>query len=77
MLAHLIDQDGDGFIDAHEHARCAATQAIDESVSRAAFEFLEADADGKVSAGDYSAALRHVWVSQNPAHPGTAMLGHS
>jgi len=76
-MAQLIDQDGDGFIDAHEYARLCASQAVDESIGRAAFQLLDTDADGKISTADFSAALGQVFYSQDPADPGTAILGHS
>ncbi len=76
-MAQLIDQDADGFVEADEHARCAATQGMDESVSSAGFELMDSDADGRVSVGDYSAALAQVFFSQDPDDPGTAILGHS
>src|SRR5215475_13703443 len=50
------DSDGDGFIEAGEFARMFTSQGVDERVVQAAFERLDADADGKISVAAFSDA---------------------
>ena len=76
-LARVMDHDGDGFIEAGEYARLWASQSVDEHIIQAAFERLDADADGKVSVAEFSDAIGHLFLSQDPADPGTMALGHS
>jgi Ca2+-binding EF-hand superfamily protein len=75
--ARLIDQDGDGFIEAGEYARLFASHGVDEGIARAAFERLDADADGKISVAEFSDAIGQLMLSQDPADPGTVVLGPS
>jgi len=76
-FARVADQDGDGFIEAGEYARMFTSQGVDERVVQAAFERLDADADGKISVAEFSDAMGQLFLSQDPADPGTAALGHS
>ena len=76
-FARVMDQDGDGFIEAGEYARMFASVSVDERVVRAAFERLDADADGKISVAEFSDAMGQLMLSQDPADPGTVALGHS
>jgi len=76
-FARVMDQDGDGFVDAGEYARAWASQGVDERVIAAAFERLDADADGKISVAEVSDAIGQLMLSQDPGDPGTAVLGHS
>jgi hypothetical protein len=50
---------------------------VDERIVRAAFERLDADADGKISVAELGDAFGQLMLSQDPADPGTAALGHS
>jgi len=76
-VARVMDRDGDGFIEAGEYARLFASQGVDERIAGAAFERLDADADGKISVAEFSDAIGQLFLSQDPADPGTAALGHS
>lgn len=76
-IAQVMDQDGDGFIEADEYAALFTSQSMDEHVTRAAFERLDADADGKISMAEFTEALTQMFVSRDPADPGTAIMGHS
>ena len=75
-VARVMDQDGDGFIEAGEYARLFSSQSVDEHVIQAAFERLDADADGKISVAEYSDAIGQMFLSHDPADPGTAVMGH-
>ena len=76
-IAQVMDQDGDGFIQADEYARVFAAHSMDEQLARAGFERLDADADGKISTAEFSDAVAQIYLSQDPADPGTAVMGHS
>ena len=54
-----------------------ASMSLDERVVQAAFERLDADADGKISVAELSDAIGQLFLSQDPADPGTAVLGSS
>ena len=75
-MAQAMDRDGDGFIDADEYAGLWAPQGLDEDVIRAGFGRLDADADGKVSTAEFADAIAQMFLSQDPADPGTAVMGH-
>jgi Ca2+-binding EF-hand superfamily protein len=74
-IAEVADRDGDGFIESDEYARIFAPIGVDEQVIRAAFERLDADSDGKISTGEFREAMRHLFLSHDPADPGTSVLG--
>ena len=73
----MMDRDNDGFIDAGEYAGLFAAQNMDERVIRAAFARLDTDADGKISTAEFADAIAQMVLSQDPADPGTAVMGHS
>jgi Ca2+-binding EF-hand superfamily protein len=73
--ARVMDQDGDGFIEAGEYARAFASHSVDERIVRAAFERLDADGDGKISVAEFSDAIGQLMLSQDPGDPGTVVLG--
>lgn len=77
LFAQVMDRDGDGFIEAEEYAGVFAPQGMDEHVIRAGFERLDADADGKISTAEFAGAIAQMFLSQDPADPGTAVMGHS
>ena len=74
--AQIADQDGDGFIEASEYARLFAPR-MDEHVVRAAFERLDDNADGKISISQFTDAFEQMFLSQEAADPGTAVMGNS
>ena len=76
-VIEVIDQDGDGFVDAQEYARLFASQSLDEHVIRAGFERLDGDGDGKISTAEFTGAIAQMFLSQDPGDPGTAVMGHS
>lgn len=76
-IAQVMDRDGDGFIDAEEYSGLFASQNLDEQVIRAAFARLDSDADGKISTADFAGAIAEMFLSHDPADPGTAVMGHS
>jgi hypothetical protein len=50
---------------------------VDERVARAAFERLDAGADGKISVAEFSDAIGQVFLGQDPGDPGTVVLSSS
>lgn len=76
-FAQVADQDGDGFIEADEYARLFTSPRMDQHAVRAAFERLDADADGKISIGEFTGAFAQMFLSRDPADPGTTVMGHS
>jgi Ca2+-binding EF-hand superfamily protein len=75
VVAGAVDQDSDGFIQAADYARMFASQGIDGRIAGAVFESLDADADGRISIGELLDAVTQLFLSQDSADPGTAMLG--
>ena len=76
QYAQIADQNGDGFIEASEYARLFAPR-MDDHVIRTAFERLDADADGKISISQFIDAFAQMFLSQDSADPGTAVMGNS
>ena len=75
VMAEAIDEDGDGYIERDDYARWFAVTPLDQDIVRAAFERLDADGDGRITRAEFVSATANVILSDNPADPGTAMLG--
>ncbi len=76
LLADALDADGDGFIEPAEYlALFGASPDLDPRVTRAAFDRLDADGDGRISREEFTAGVAHFFLSSDPAHPGTSLLG--
>ena len=76
-IAQMADRDGDGFIGADEYAGLFAPQGMDEHVLRAGFERLDTDGDGRISIAEFADAIAQMFLSQDPADPGPAVMGNS
>jgi Ca2+-binding EF-hand superfamily protein len=77
MMTEAMDHDGDGFIEHRDYQRLSGLPGMDPQVFLAAFDRLDTDGDGRLSLAQFQEAIAHLFSSQNPADPGTAMLGHA
>ncbi len=78
LLAGAMDADGDGFIKQNEYvALFRAVPGVAPEVVQAAFERLDADGDGRISRDEFTAGASHVFLSSDPSHPGTSILGQA
>lgn len=75
--AEALDADGDGYIDQSEYAALLALTRVSPEAALAGFSRLDADHDGKISIAEFEAGLAHLFLSRDPADPGTAILGHA
>lgn len=50
---------------------------MDEHVVQAAFKRLDADADGKISVGQFADAFAQMFLSEDAADPGTSVMGNT
>ncbi len=69
--------DGDGYIEPAEYAAMLTAVGIAAETALAGFTRLDTDHDGKVSAAELIAGVARLFLSQDPADHGTAMLGHA
>lgn len=76
-VAQALDLDGDGFIEAADYARAFAAEGIAAEFVAAAFQGLDGDGDGKIGTAELLAAFTHLFLSQDPGDPGTAILGEA
>ena len=74
-VAQAVDHDGDGFIPAADYARVLGSNGIDGPFVGAVFQRLDADGDGRISTGEFRDAVAQLFLSQDSADPGTAILG--
>lgn len=78
LFADAMDADGDGFIEPAEYlALFGAAPGLDPQVVQAAFARLDADGDGRISCGEFTAGAAQFFLSSDPAHPGTSILGQA
>jgi len=77
IIAEAMDRDGDGFIEHQEYLRLSGVPRLDSQAYLAAFDRLDSDGDGRLTAAQFEEAITHLFVSQDPADPGTALLGHA
>jgi Ca2+-binding EF-hand superfamily protein len=75
--AEALDTDGDGYIGQAEYAAFFVTDGISAETALAGFARLDTDHDGKVSTAEFAAGIAQLFLSQDPADHGTAMLGHA
>lgn len=74
----VFDADGDGFIEQADFTGLIeAAAGVAPGLALAGFQRMDADQDGRISTHEYAAAIGHIFLSQNPADPGTALLGHA
>lgn len=77
-VAGVLDSDGDGFIEQADFTGLiVAAAGVTPGLALAGFQRMDADQDGRISTQEYAAAVGHIFLSQNPADPGTALLGHA
>ncbi len=76
-MTEEMDHDGDGFIEHRDYMRLTGLPGVDAQVSLAAFDRLDSDGDGRLTPAQFQEAIAHLFLSQNPADPGTTMLGHA
>ena len=78
LYADAMDADGDGFITQAEYlALYSAAPDFDPQLALAGFARLDADGDGRISREEFTAAAAHLFLSGDPADPGTSMLGQA
>ena len=75
ILAGAMDADGDGLIEQAEYVRLFRVAQVSDQVVLAGFARLDQDGDGRISTQEFQAGAAHVFLSQDPADPGTGMLG--
>lgn len=75
--AQVLDCDGDGFIEAADYVRGFAAHGVPGEFPQGAFQSLDADGDGRISVAEFGASLAHVFLSADPADPGTGLLGQA
>lgn len=75
--AEALDKDGDGYIEQADYAALFAVLGLPAETGLAGFSRLDADHDGKISTGEFVAGIADLFLSHNPADPGTAMIGQT
>jgi EF hand len=50
---------------------------VDRQVVLAGFARLDANGDGRISREEFTAGSAHTFLSNDPAHPGTSILGQA
>jgi Ca2+-binding EF-hand superfamily protein len=76
-VAETIDSDDDGFITEDEYRTLLGIAVSDQESLRAGFEQLDTDGDGRITVAELKTGLAAVMLSNDPATPGTAMLGQA
>ena len=77
VAAAMIDTDNDGFISQDEYLTLFAITVPDRQVALAGFQQLDTDGDGRISTAELEAGIRAMMLSNDPATPGTALLGQA
>jgi Ca2+-binding EF-hand superfamily protein len=77
MMTEAMDRDGDGFIEQQDYLRLSDLPGMAPQAYLAAFGRLDSDGDGRLTPAQFQEAIAHLFLSQDPADPGTAMLGHA
>jgi Ca2+-binding EF-hand superfamily protein len=77
LFAHAMDADGDGFIEPAGYLTFFRAVDLDPQVAQAAFARLDADGDGRISCEEFTAGAAPFFLSSDPAHPGTSILGQA
>ncbi|GAA2786714.1 EF-hand domain-containing protein [Saccharopolyspora taberi] len=75
VVARAVDENGDGYIDEAEYVRLFSVSGLPGETVQAGFEALDTDKDGRVSVAEFETAIVQLFLSANPADPGTALLG--
>lgn len=75
--AQVLNPDGDGFIEAADFVRGFAPHGVRGEFVQVAFQSLDADSDGRISAAEFGAGIANVFLSADPAAPGTGVLGQA
>jgi hypothetical protein len=73
----VADTDGSGTVDRAEFFTFQRGHfpALDRADADTAFDHLDRDGDGQLSAGEFIAAIIEYWTSRNPAAPGNWWTG--
>jgi Ca2+-binding EF-hand superfamily protein len=69
------DKDGDGRITVEEMMAGQGKSGMSEQETRSAFELLDIDHDGLVTADEYVQAAREFYLSEDPDAPGNLIAG--
>jgi Ca2+-binding EF-hand superfamily protein len=74
-VAEAMDHDGDGFIEQEAYCRLFEVTGMGPQAVLAGFRQLDSDGDGRLTTGQFLEGVAHLFLSQDPADPGTGMLG--
>ncbi len=77
VVGQTMDLDGDGFIETAEYVRAFTVHGLDGGFAATAFARLDNDGDGRINTAEFLAGIRHAFLSQDRADPGTELLGHA
>jgi Ca2+-binding EF-hand superfamily protein len=75
--AAALDADGDGFIEQAEYTGLLTAAGLAPDLALAGFQRLDTDGDARISTDEFMTGVAHIFLSQDPADPGTAILGHA
>ncbi|HEV8556289.1 MAG TPA: EF-hand domain-containing protein [Actinophytocola sp.] len=76
-VAEAVDSDDDGFITEDEYVSLLSVAITDQQAILAGFHQLDTDGDGRISRAEFEAGVAAVMLSDDPATPGTAMMGQT
>jgi hypothetical protein len=76
-VAEAVDSDDDGFITKDEYVSLLSVAITDQQAILAGFHQLDTDGDGRISRAEFEAGVAAVMLSDDPATPGTAMMGQT
>ena len=72
-VVQAADSDGDGYLDFPDYERLAALLRVEHAAE--GFQLLDADADGRLSHDEITAAVRDFYTSEDPVAPGNFVFG--
>ncbi|MFB4269404.1 EF-hand domain-containing protein [Nonomuraea sp. GTA35] len=76
-LFDATDTDADGAISLQEYVRFYTAMDLDGKIGELAFARLDNDGDGRLNRQEFLDGVHAILTSENPADPGTWMLGRT